>query len=104
MEDVPFGLVKALLRRRTPPPAPEHRPIELIAADLRRVRCARAGFGQGISAAKKIGARQAHDALLAQACAALGVDHRLRVLPEGMDREVERMRVEERLKELGLSF
>ncbi|SDH17746.1 hypothetical protein SAMN05216553_11773 [Lentzea fradiae] len=101
---MPFGLVKALLGLRPPPPVPEHRPIERIAADLRRVRCARAGFGQGASAAKKIGARQAYDALLSQACAALGVEHRLRVVPEGMDREFERMRVEERLKELGLSF
>jgi hypothetical protein len=83
---------------------PDHRPIERIAADLRRVRRTRAGFEPGASAAKKIGARQAYDALLVQACAALEVEHRLLSLPEGLDREVERFRVEERLKHLGLSL
>ncbi|WP_434441880.1 hypothetical protein [Lentzea sp. E54] len=82
---------------------PDHRPIERIAADLRRVRRLRARFEPGASAAKKIGARQAYDALLVQACDALGVEHRLLSLPEGMDREIERLRVEERLRDLGLS-
>ncbi|MFD5828408.1 hypothetical protein [Lentzea sp. NPDC060358] len=100
---MPFGLVKALLRLRPSPLVPEHRPIERIAADLRRVRRARARFGPGVSATKKIGARQAYDALLEQACAALGVEHRLRELPEGVEREVERLRVETRLEDLGLS-
>ncbi|WP_439660172.1 hypothetical protein ACSHWB_00900 [Lentzea sp. HUAS TT2] len=83
---------------------PEHRPIERIAADLRRVRRVRARFEPGESAIKKIGARQAYDALLIQACSALDVEHRLLVLPEGMDREIERLRVEERLRDLGLSL
>ncbi|WP_143086771.1 hypothetical protein [Lentzea flaviverrucosa] len=82
---------------------PDHRPIERIAADLRRVRRVRAGFEPGASAANKIGARQAYDALLVQACDALGVEHRLGSLPEGMDREIERLRVEERLRDHGLS-
>ncbi|SDP89759.1 hypothetical protein SAMN05421507_11971 [Lentzea jiangxiensis] len=99
---VPFGFVKALLRPSAP--VSDHRPIERIAADLRRVRRARARFGPGASAAKKIGARQAYDALLAQACSALEVEHRLDALGEGVDREVERFRVEERLRSLGLSL
>jgi len=82
----------------------EHRPIEQIAADLRRVRRARACFAPGASAAKKIGARQAYDALLVQACGALGVEHRLSALPEGLDREVERFRVEDCLRHQGLSL
>ncbi|MFD4640904.1 hypothetical protein ACFWN2_26590 [Lentzea sp. NPDC058436] len=81
-----------------------HRPIEQIAADLRRVRRVRACFEPGVSAAKKIGARQAYDALLVQACTALGVEHRLRALPEGMDREIERFRVEECLRHQGMSL
>ncbi|HUQ59300.1 hypothetical protein [Lentzea sp.] len=100
---MPFRLVKALLRLRPSPLVPEHRPIERIAADLRRVRRSRACFGPGESAIKKIGARQAYDALLVQACAALGVEHRLRELPEGVEREVERFRVESRLRDQGLS-
>jgi hypothetical protein len=82
----------------------ERRPIERIAADLRRVRRTLASFEPGTSAVKKIAARQAYDALLVQACAALEVEHRLHVLPEGMDRGIERLRLEECLRELGLSF
>lgn len=104
---MPFSLVEALRRLRfQSPPArvSPHRPIERIAADLRRVRRARACFEPGASAVKKIAARQAYDALLVQACKALDVEHRLLVLPEGMDREIERIRVEERLRDLGLSL
>ncbi|MCX2952664.1 hypothetical protein [Lentzea sp. NEAU-D7] len=96
-----FDFVKALLRPSAP--VPHHRPIERVAADLRRVRRARACFEPGTSAVKKIAARQAFDALLVQACSALEVEHRLGSLPEGVDREIERLRVEERLRDLGLS-
>jgi hypothetical protein len=99
---VAFEFVKALLRPSAP--TSDHRPIERIAADLRRVRRTRAGFEPGASAIKKIGARQAYDALLVQACAALEVEHLLGSLPEGVDREIERFRVEERLRHLGLSL
>lgn len=82
----------------------ERRPIERIAADLRRVRRTLAGFEPGTSAVKKIAARQAYDALLVQACEALEVEHRLSVLSQGMDRDLERLRLEECLRERGLSF
>ncbi|MDX8035779.1 hypothetical protein SK803_36750 [Lentzea sp. BCCO 10_0856] len=98
-----FDLMKVLRRLRPPAPVSDHRPIERIAADLRRVRRTLACFEPGTSAVKKIAARQAYDALLVQACAALEVEHRLRLLPEGMDREIERFRVEECLRRLGLS-
>ena len=101
---MPFSLMEALRRLRPPSPVSEHRPIERIAADLRRVRRTRACFEPGASAVKKIAARQAYDALLVQACTALGVEHRLGALAEGMDRELERVRVEECLRHQGLSF
>jgi hypothetical protein len=103
---VPFDLMKVLRRLRLlgpPAPVPEHRPIERIAADLRRVRRTLAAFEPGTSAVKKIAARQAYDALLVQACAALEVEHRLHTVPEGMDRDIERFRVEECLRRQGLS-
>lgn len=100
---MPFDFVKALRLLRPSTPVSDHRPIERIAADLRRVRRARARFEPGASAIKKIGARQAYDALLVQACSALDVEHRFDALPEGVDREIERFRVEERLRHLGLS-
>jgi hypothetical protein len=99
---VPFDLMK-VLRRLRPAPVSPHRPIERIAADLRRVRRALACFEPEDSAVKKIAARQAYDALLVQACAALEVEHRLGRLPQGLDREIERFRVEECLRRRGLS-
>jgi hypothetical protein len=94
---------RALRRLRRPALVAGHPPIECIAADLRRVRRVLACFPPGTSAIKRISARQAYDELLMQACAALEVEHRLHVLPEGVDRDIERMRLEECLRNLGLS-
>ncbi|MFI6099962.1 hypothetical protein ACIA8G_30815 [Lentzea sp. NPDC051213] len=96
--------VPRLLRRlRRPGVVSAHQPIECVAADLRRVRRVLACFPPGTTAAKRIGARQAYDELLVQACTAVGVEHRLRSLPEGVDRDIERLRVEECLRVHGLS-
>jgi hypothetical protein len=73
-----------------------------VSADLRRVHRILAGFGSGTPAVRRLGTRQAYDALLAQACRAVEVEHRLDSLPEGMDRELERLRVEESLRSAGL--
>jgi hypothetical protein len=59
-------------------------------------------FPPGTPAVRRRAARQAYDALLAQACAAVEVSHRLGTLAEGMDLEVERLRVEEALREAGV--
>lgn len=92
----------AYLRKRRRGPAPDCLPIERLAADLRRVHRALAEFPPGTPAVRRRAARQAYDALLAQACAAVEVPHRLDTLAEGMDREVERLRVEEALREAGV--
>lgn len=98
-----FNLPRALRKLRRPALVSEHPPIECVAADLRRVRRVLSCFPPGTPAIKRIGARQAYDELLTQACAALDVDHRLRTLPEGVDRDIERFRVEECLRQHGLS-
>lgn len=96
--------VPRLVRRlRRPGLVSEHPPIECVAADLRRVRRVLSCFQPGTPAIRRIGARQAYDELLMQACAALNVEHRLRTLPEGVDRDIERLRLEECLRNLGLS-
>jgi hypothetical protein len=96
--------VPRLVRRlRRPGLVSEHPPIECVAADLRRVRRVLSCFQPGTPAIRRIGARQAYDELLTQACAALNVEHRLRTLPEGVDRDIERLRLEECLRNLGLS-
>jgi len=80
-----FGVL-ARLRRR--PPVPDGPPIERLAADLRRVH--------------RSLVRLAPDTLLAQACQAVGEIHWLDTIPEGIEREVERLRVEDALRRSGL--
>jgi len=89
-----------LRRRRGPQPACP--PIERVAADLRRVHQALKEFPPGTPAVRRLAARQAYDALLIQACQAVDVPHRLDALAEGVDREVERLRVEEALQDAGV--
>ncbi|MEV0677697.1 hypothetical protein AB0I60_14355 [Actinosynnema sp. NPDC050436] len=97
--------VPRLVRRlRRPPVVARALPVERLAADLRRVHRALADVRPGTPYARRAGARQAYDDLLAQACAAVGVAHRLDDVPEGLDREIERLRVEESLRRAGLAI
>jgi hypothetical protein len=94
--------VGAYLRRRRRGPEPVAPPIERLAADLRRVHRTLAEFPAGTPAVRRRATRQAYDALLVQACAALDVPHRLDTVAEGVDREVERLRIEEALQAAGV--
>jgi hypothetical protein len=93
--------VGAYLRRRRGP-ATTTPPIERLAADLRRVHRALADFPPGTPNVRRVATREAYDALLVQACAAVDVPHRLDSVPEGMDRDLERLRVEEALRVQGV--
>lgn len=101
-----MGVLKipALVRRFRRPPPPPRQPIQELAADLRRVHRLLAQFSPGTPMARRVGTRQAYDALLADACDAVEIPHRLGEIPEGMDREIERLRVEESLRTAGLSI
>jgi hypothetical protein len=94
--------VGAALRRRRRGPVPAAPPIERLAADLRRVHRTLATFPPGTPAVRRRATRAAYDALLVQACAAVDVAHRLDGLREGVDREIERLRVEEALRAAGV--
>ncbi|MEC3974699.1 hypothetical protein [Amycolatopsis sp. H20-H5] len=97
-------LLRSAHRRFRPPAAqPDHPPIQLLAADLRRVHELLAHFGTGTPASRRTATKQAYDALLAQACSAVEIEQRLAELPEGLDRELERLRVEESLRRAGLA-
>ncbi|WP_370938892.1 hypothetical protein [Amycolatopsis sp. cg13] len=89
------------LRRRRAAPVPSEPPVEQVAADLRRVRRTLAQLPAGTPAARRIGTRQAYDALLVTACRELGVEHRLDGLREGADRDLERLRIEDSLSRKG---
>jgi hypothetical protein len=89
--------------RRARSPEPTGPPIERLAADLRRVHRSLADCPPGTPIVRRRAARQAYDALLAQACTVVEVEHRLTELPEGVERDVERLRVEEALRTAGLT-
>lgn len=92
------------LRERRRPPAPSGPPVERIAADLRRVRHALRTLPAGVSAVRRRGIEAAYEDLLTQACRALAVEHQLAALPPGLEREVERLRIELALQTAGLEI
>ena len=95
--------IGARIRRHRRGPEPLTPPIERLTADLRRVHRTIATYPPGTPALRRRAAREAYDALLVQACAVVEVPHRLDALPEGVDREVERLRVAEALRDGGLN-
>jgi hypothetical protein len=89
-------------RRRVVPERPLGRPIELIARDAQRLGRRFRSEPPRDSFARSEGARRAYDAVLAEACRTLGVEHLLQVLPPGPDLDIERLRVEAVLDRYGL--
>ena len=77
------------------------RPIEQLAADLRRLRRAVA-TDQQRSATHQLANRVAYDQLLIQACAMLAVLHDLDKTTAGPERDIERIRVEAELERAGI--
>ncbi len=92
----------AVRRRRARTPAPTHPPVERLAADLRRVRRTLACFGPGTPVVRRRAATAAYDALLTQACESVGVPQQLDEVAEGIERDVERLRVEQALCDAGI--
>ena len=88
---------------RSPAPEPEGRPLETVAADVRRLarryRCPQ----EGARFAKIEGYRRAYDNVLLEACSALGITTLVGVLPPGGELDRERLRVEQALDDAGLS-
>ncbi len=76
-------------------------PLEQLIADLRRLRVV-VGEDARRSAAHQLGNRLAYDRLLAQTCDMLEVHHDLSTECIGMEREIERLRVEAELERLGV--
>ncbi|RZT82284.1 hypothetical protein EV382_5590 [Micromonospora violae] len=80
----------------------DRRPLEQLAADLRRLGGQRIG-GTGRSMVWHSALLQAYDDRLRRACRALGVTEHLTEL-EGVDQEIERVRVEGVLHAAGLAL
>ena len=84
----------------TPPPAP-HRPVELVAADLRRLAHQLAVVPSGTPVARRRGLLAAYDDVLLEAAEILEVPHELTTVPPAA-REVERLRLLTALEAAGL--
>lgn len=107
----PAELARAVRRARRrlvpPPPAPAAGPapapaIEQLAADVRRVRRVALAPAPGTPMARRRGTMAAYDDLLAQAAGTLEVPDLMSELPEGTERDAERLRLEHLLREAGL--
>jgi hypothetical protein len=85
-------------------PPPEHRPIEVIAREARRLGRQYRATRTGVSFAKFDAVRRAYDDVLGEGCAALGVPHLLAVLEAGDELDAERARVERLLHIWGVSL
>ena len=92
------GLVAPLIDQPTGPP------LEDLAATLRRLHPAVRSPRAETTPVRQQGILAAYDGVLVAAAAALGVPTTLADLPEGLDHEAERLRVEHELQRAGLSW
>ena len=76
-------------------------PLEQVAANLRRLRVVLTGDAHR-SAAHQMGNRLAYDQVLIQACGMLEIEHDLGGESAGMERDIERLRVEAELERAGV--
>jgi hypothetical protein len=91
----------AMFRRR-PGPVPTGRPIEAIAADLRRLGGRFHTLDPRTPFVKVEAVRYAYDRRLGECCTALGLSHLLGVLAAGRELDLERERVEGLLTDSGV--
>jgi hypothetical protein len=99
--DIAFPWLRSRLRRH-PVEQPTGRPIEEIAANIRRLGAGFYGGHPGRSWVKSEAFRRAYDGALAEGCQALDVCSDLLDLEPGTERDAERMRVEHLLADAGL--
>lgn len=103
MVAVAAGGAVAIARHRlpgAPGPVPAGRPLEDIAADVRRISVR--FHQQGMRFAKYEGYRRSYDQVLAEAADTLEIGHLIGVLSPGAELDHERARIERRLAEVGM--
>jgi hypothetical protein len=100
-----FGSARlpAPLRRRRQPVMPAGRPLEQVAADLRRLGAQLAHVPAGAPMARRRGLQAAYDDVLVEAARLLEVLHALDAVPPGRPRDVERLRLQAALADAGLA-
>lgn len=95
-------LARRLHLVRPPPLRPDGPPLETLAATLRRLRPRVHTTSSGT--ARQRGITAAYDGSLVATAKALDVATSLAELPEGLDRELERLRLEDALERAGLRW
>ena len=75
--------------------------LERLVADLRRLRLA-VSTDEHRSAAHQLGNRLAYDRVLTQVCAMLDIEHELDTEISGLERDIERFRLEAELERAGV--
>jgi hypothetical protein len=94
------------LRRRRPQPAPPptpRRPLQVVAADLRRLSRQLALVPAGASLVRWQALWAAYEDVLMEAADALEVPHELPTTPNGLPRDFERVRLITALEDAGLA-
>ena len=89
---------------KPPPPTRVGPPLERIAQDLRRLQPEARRPRDGTTHVKHRAVVAAYDDLLVDACRAVEVPTSLTSLPEGVERESERLRIEFELERAGLAI
>ena len=84
-----------------PPPAAP-RPVEAVAADVRRLGRQLDTVPAGAPQVRRRGLQAAYDDVLTEAAALLAVPHDLGTVPPGFARDVERLRLQTALSDAGL--
>src|SRR5215218_5924787 len=90
-------------RREARNPAPGRRPLQVVAADVRRLARSMALVPAGSPMARRRALTAAYDDVLIEAAVQLEVSHLLRATPEGPARDLERLRLVAALEAAGLA-
>ena len=96
------GTVRLPTRRRRRVGEPVHRPLQQVAADLRRLARQLDVVPAGSPQVRRRGFQAAYDDVLIEAAGQFAVPTTLGGLPPGFPRDVERLRVETALAAAGL--
>lgn len=90
-------------RRRARHPMPGRRPLQVVAADVRRLARSIALVPAGAPMARRRALVAAYDDVLVEAAILLEIPHDLRTAPEGPPRDAERLRLVAALEAAGLA-